>query len=376
MRRNIPTSSKKSFSARAAHAKARREFVEYDTSPIRPPKSKKPMYVAISVAVAIVILVVVLLVTGCALSDDNKGSLDSSQSATITVESGDTAKAVAQKFVDAGLIKDASKFLETMQKAGADSSMQPGEYTFSGKTEPESMANSLKYGYSDKMPTVTVVEGYTLKAIASALESASSGQILADDFIEATNNASEYASDYTFLSEVGSNSLEGFLFPKTYEIETNDTARSMAIKMLDQFKSEVSNLNFSYPTGKGLSFYDTIKLASIVEKECSGDGRGTVAGIFYNRLGSSSPYLQSDATTAYVVGHDPTGEEVHADDEYSTYSNAGLPPTPICSPSLNVIKSTLDPEETDYMFFYTNSDGSYAFSKTYEEHQQAIAADN
>ena len=91
---------------------------------------------------------------------------------------------------------------------------------------------------------------------------------------------------------------------------------------------------------------------------------------------SSRPYLQSDATTAYVVGHDPTAEEVHANDPYSTYSNAGLPPTPICNPSIDSIKATLNPEQTDYMYFYTSKDGTYQFSVTYDEHLAAINKDN
>lgn len=362
-----------SLRARQAHARARREFVTYDSSPIRPKKNKNGVYVAIGIAAIILVLFGVLIFSGCS---DNRGSLSSQSSATIQIESGDTPSVVAQKLADANLVKEASRFVDTMKQIGADTSIIPGQYTFAGGTSTNEIAEAIKNGKSDTLPTVTIVEGYTIAASAQALESATNGKIRADDFIEATNNASKYVDEFEFLKTVGENSLEGFLFPKTYSIESSDDATSMTKKMLAQFRTETSSLDFSYAQSKGLNLYQTVNLASIVEKECAGESRATVAGIFYNRLTSASPYLQSDATTAYVVGHDPTGDEVHANDPYSTYTNAGLPPTPICSPSLSVLQATCNPEATDYMFFYTNKDGTYAFSKTYQEHQAAIAADN
>ena len=121
-----------------------------------------------------------------------------------------------------------------------------------------------------------------------------------------------------------------------------DTADAVVRMMLDQFRNEISALDWSYPESKGLSIYDAVSLASIVEKESSGDEqiRSQVAAVFYNRLSSSNKetfgFLQSDATTAYEVGHDPSAEEVQADTPYSTYANAGLPPTPICSPMARI----------------------------------------
>jgi UPF0755 protein len=152
--------------------------------------------------------------------------------------------------------------------------------------------------------------------------------------------------------------------------------------MLDQFQKETASLfdNFdsSYPAKHNLTIYDAVKLASIVAKESTGNQevRDHVAGVFYNRLASDRPYLESDATTAYEVGHDPTSEEVHADTPYSTYTNEGLPPTPICSPGIESLTSVFEPTETDDMFFYfyTDANGTvqYVFSKTYAEHQKAI----
>ena len=176
-----------------------------------------------------------------------------------------------------------------------------------------------------------------------------------------------------------------FLFPKTYQLSSTDTADTVVRMMLDQFRNEISALDWSYPESKGLSIYDAVNLASIVEKESSGDEqiRSQVAAVFYNRLSSKNKetfgFLQSDATTAYEVGHDPSAEEVQADTPYSTYANAGLPPTPICSPGLDCLQAVCAPADNygDYYYFifWTNDQGTteYAFSKTYEEHQAAIA---
>ena len=122
-----------------------------------------------------------------------------------------------------------------------------------------------------------------------------------------------------------------------------------------------------------------MNLASIVAKESTGDQeiRDHVAGVFYNRLASDRPYLESDATTAYEVGREPTAEEVHAETPYGTYANPGLPPTPICSPGIESLVAVCEPTDTEDMFFYfyADADGNMqaVFSQTYEQHQQAIA---
>jgi UPF0755 protein len=117
-----------------------------------------------------------------------------------------------------------------------------------------------------------------LKQTAKIVAKASSGRIKAGDFVDAASNASKYAKDYSFLSEVGEASLEGFLFPKTYPINDESTAESIIRAMLDQFGSETATLDMSYPEANGLSFYDMVKLASIVEKESDADHRGESAG--------------------------------------------------------------------------------------------------
>ena len=215
------------------------------------------------------------------------------------------------------------------------------------------------------------------------MASATGGRITAEAFLAASENASAYVADYAFLESAGENSLEGFLFPKTYAVTEDMDAEAVVRMMLDRFGTETASIfgDFanSYPASQGLTLYQAVNLASIVAKESTGDQevRDHVAGVFYNRLASDRPYLESDATTAYEVGREPTAEEVHAETPYSTYANAGLPPTPICSPGIESLTAVCEPTQTEDMFFYfyPDADGNMqaAFSKTYEEHQQAIA---
>ncbi len=373
-RRQVTYSSRPNRAARAAHARGDREFRTYDTSYIQPKRSRVPVIVAIILAV-IVIVVVVLIVRGCTASSAGE-LLSEGETATVVIDQGESASETAQSLADAHLVESTDSFLDLISRQDAASSIIPGTYVFEGGTSPEDILQTLKSGPSSQGVTLTIPEGYTRAAIASRVEDVTDGKITADDFLAASDNASDYVSDYDFLKTAGTNPLEGFLFPKTYTITNDDNAKSVVRMMLDQFKTETASLSWSYPEQQGIDLYGAVTLASIVEKESAGTNRPTVASVFYNRLASDRPYLESDATTAYEVGHDPTAEEVHADTPYSTYTHEGLPPTPICSPSIESLKAVCNPDDTDYLFFYftENDEGEtvYSFSKTYEEHQEAI----
>ena len=129
--------------------------------------------------------------------------------------------------------------------------------------------------------------------------------------------------------------------------------------MLSQFQAETANLDWAYATDRGFSVYDAVKLASIVEKESSGedDIRKKVAAVFYNRLTTRRRaclcMIGSDATTAYEIGGDPSDYDWNIDSPYNTRKNPGLPPTPICSPSLSCLQAVCAPvpDFGDYYFF-------------------------
>ena len=381
-RKQVTYSQRPNHAARSAHARGERQFRTYDTSYIRPKKSKAPAIVAAVLAV----LVVGGLAWG-ALSLFNSCSaqavelLAEGQEATITVAEGAGAKVVGEQLAEARLVSNAGDFTKRVNEMGVDSQLKPGTYTFAGGMSLDAIINQLTAG--PVANALTIPEGSTLEAVAQSVATFTENRITADAFTAAASDASSYAADYDFLADAGTNSLEGFLFPKTYEIGDDATAESVVRMMLDQFKTETSGLDWSYPQSQGLTIYDAVKLASIVERESSGDEqiRAQVASVFYNRLNNFGDpnygFLQSDATTAYELGHDPTPEDIKNPTPFNTYTNTGLPPTPICSPGLDCLQAVCNPAQTNYFFFYFAPDESgtmqYYFSETYEEHQQTFS---
>lgn len=368
--------NRRTHAARSAHARADREFRRYDTSRIsHQKKSKAPAFVGLLLALIVVAAAAFFLVPR--LFGEFKGDLlPEGQTVIVVVEEGQGAKAIGQTLKDADMVPTVSEFVNRVEALDAEYSLIPGTYELTGGMTVDEVIEVLKIGPSATADNVTIPEGLKREDAAAKVEEATQGRITAQQFLDATDDASKYAAEFPFLESAGTNCLEGFLFPKTYTVTAADDAESLVRMMLGQFQIETADLSFAYATDAGLSLYDAVNLASIVEKESAVENQDKVASVFYNRLSIDMP-LQSDATTAYEVGHDPTPEEVHADTPYGTYANYGLPPTPICSPSLKSLKAVCDPAETDYLYFYftSNADGSmnYYFSETYDQHLYAIA---
>lgn len=381
--RKVTYSRKSTHAARAAHARGEKEFRTYDTSAIRPKKSKAPLIgLVVAIAVVVVIAVALFVNTSCAEAANDHLAPDGEQ-VTVQIADGSTLPVIADTLYDAGLIVRKGEFTAAVNAKSAASSLQSGVYTFEGGTSNDDLVDALVAGPSSNKANLVVPEGATLSAIATAVEQAYSGSITADQFKAAASNASKYAKSYSFLADAGKNSLEGFLFPKTYELIIDGTAEDVVRQMLDQYQAEVASLDYSYPRNKGMSDYDALILASIVEKEATDDTRTKVAAVFYNRLGNSGApsygTLGSDATTAYEVGDNLDNYNWSTKSPYNTRVTKGLPPTPICSPSIESLQAVLSPEPDfeDYYFFsfWSNDQGGvdYYFDKTYDDHQNTIS---
>jgi UPF0755 protein len=177
-------------------------------------------------------------------------------------------------------------------------------------------------------------------------------------------------------------SLEGFLFPDTYQILPSEATPDRIIDlMLDRFEQVALKLyredQASKPKVK-ISLADWVTLASIVEKEAVIESeRSLIAGVFWNRL-RRNMRLESDPTVEYAFNIKQTPEspltleQVRMPSPYNTYLNEGLPPGAIASVGLASLKATLDPASTDYLFFVARFDGSHVFSRTLDDHEKAI----
>lgn len=152
--------------------------------------------------------------------------------------------------------------------------------------------------------------------------------------------------------------------------------------MLDRYVTATASLDWqsgeaALKGAYGVDFddYDVLILASVIEREAvTEQDRPLVSSVFYNRMRDGMP-LQSDATMGYVTGGEVTADDLKKESPYNTYLNKGLPPTPICTPSIECVQAALNPQSTDYLYFLIIENGTYSnhtFSRTYDEHMAAI----
>jgi UPF0755 protein len=346
--------------------------------------SKLPFIVGGAVA-AVVILVLVLVVMPRLTSSsttETASTVAAGQMVQVAIPDGSGASSVAKILKDAGVISTTDEFMKEVSNQKADQSLQPGTYSLMTGATVSEVVQQLVAGPASSSTKLTLPEGYTVTKTAALVESTLG--ISADDFT-AQAKASNYQADYPFLADAQNDSLEGYLCPKTYEFAGKEiTADSVIRAMLDQYSTETSGIDFASGEaaikstyGVTMSDYDVVTLASIIEKEAvTDDDRPLVSSVFYNRL-KQGMALQSDATMGYVTGGDVTADDLKTASPYNTYLNKGLPPTPICTPSVASINAALNPSSTNYLYFLIIENGTYSnhtFSETYEEHQAAIAA--
>lgn len=310
-------------------------------------------------------------------SDSGDAQVAAGQEVEVTIPDGSSTGSIASILQDAGVISDTSSFVQEVQKQNVEQKLKSGTYSLLTGSSVSNVINQLVAGPNSTASTLQVPEGYTVAQVASLVEEKFG--ISSSDFV-AQAKASNYVADYPFLSEAANDSLEGFLFPKTYDFAGQTvTADSVIRAMLNQYQAEVATLDLDAARqelesryGRSFSNYDVLTLASIVEKEAlTDDDRPLVSSVFYNRLAASMP-LQSDATLAYTLGREVTADDLTQDDPYNTYTNMGLTPTPICNPGLASLTAAASPQDTGYYYFFITS-SVHAFSETYEQHQQVIA---
>ena len=345
-------------------------------------KKSSPVPMIIGTVVAVVVLAVIAFfavpaVKGLLGGED--ASVTAGQQVTVTIPDGASGDTIASILSENHIVENPKDYYAAVKKLNADMSLQPGTYSFTTLMDATKVVQQLIEGPNAGSDALTIPEGLTVDQVADRVAQAYDS-ISKEDFLNQAK-ASNYVNDYPFLKGAANDSLEGFLFPKTYSLGKKPSADDVIRAMLDQFNTEYKSLDFAGCEAKikerygvGMSDYDIINLASIVEREgLNADQRAHVASVFYNRLAGKLDglrYLNSDATMMYVTGGEVTAADLQSDSPYNTYKHEGLPPTPICSPSLEALKATLEPTDSDDLYFYITQDEEY-FSQTYEEHQQS-----
>jgi len=221
--------------------------------------------------------------------------------------------------------------------------------------------------------TVTIPEGYDRKQITEIAKQAG----LRGDYLKASESFKGF--DPAKYGAEGAQSLEGFLFPATYELPRRPTVDDLVARQLDAFEQNISQVNMGYASSKNLTTYDVLIIASMIEREVQvPKERKLVAAVIYNRLHAGMP-LQIDATVRYASGNftEPISpSELQIDSPYNTYTTPGLPPGPIGNPGLASIQAAAHPAQEPYLYYVVkpNTCGEHTFATTEAEFSRAKAA--
>ncbi len=285
----------------------------------------------------------------------------------IPVYSKSTARSIARSLKEKGIIHFALPFRLLSKAIHADRRLQAGLYRLSQRMSLWEVLSALSQGKSELL-SLKVPEGFTTEQIAQEMEKLKAST--AEEFLKA-------ARDQELLKKLGIHgpSLEGYLFPETYRIPMAASPEALLELMVRQFQDSVGDDFEAKCKVQGLTPYQLVTLASIIEKEAkTDDDRSMIAGVLYNRL-RQKIRLQVNAPLNYILSSkNPwvTNEQINTQSPYNTYQHRGLPPTPICNPGLASIQAALAPAQVPYLYYVGKGDGTNLYATTLEEHKKNV----
>jgi UPF0755 protein len=290
----------------------------------------------------------------------------------IEIMQGANLTQIAEMLAEKGIVDDAFVFRLYVQEQGKEKNLLPGTYRLITGDEYKNILAVITAGEKQVIYKLTIPEGFTLNQVKE--------RIIADipfvelQELESALDINTYKDSYEFLSD--KTTLEGFLFPKTYDITVQYTAKNIIEMLITQYQLETQPLDWSYAADNNFSNYDILKIASLIEREAYiPDERPLISAVIYNRL-KIDMLLQIDATVRYALDKWEgivTYDDLEVDSPYNTYKYTGLTPTPICNPGMAAIKAALAPAAVDYLFYVVVDEKTHQheFSKTFQEHVNA-----
>ncbi|NWG15971.1 MAG: endolytic transglycosylase MltG [Chloroflexi bacterium] len=294
-----------------------------------------------------------------------------------TVNPGDTPPVIARSLVDQGLIADAGLFVDYVRLYDFDRQLQAGTYFLSRALTIPDIAAALTDARSTQF-AFRILEGWRMEEIAAAIDDSPYFPFSGADFLAAVGPGA--AVDPVFAQQVGlppGSSLEGFLYPDTYQLPAEVTPGWLRDFLTETFMERVGPQIPVDATAQGFNLYQIVTLAAIVEREAiHADEQPLIAGVYRNRL-VAGMRLEADPTVQYPLGAPGSWwPRITAADysgvfsPYNTYLNDGLPPGPIASPGITAIQAVVYPATSDYYYFRADcrSDGYHDFARTFQEH--------
>ena len=368
---------------------------------VQPTKKKKSGFKAFFISLLIFLA---LISTGCYFgyqyvqSSLQPVDADSKQYVTVQIPEGANVQEIGKTLEDAGLIKHGLVFgLYAKYKNYAD--LKSGYYNLQKSMSTEDIIHELQKGGTAEaqepvLATLTIPEGYTIDQMAQAvgqLQGDFKEPLTADAFLAKVQDDSfisqEVAKYPSLLESLPTKEsgaryrLEGFLFPATYSIKESTTIESLIDEMLAAMDKTLAP-HYSTIKSKNLTVNELLTIASLVEKEgAKTDDRKLIAGVFYNRLNLGMP-LQSNIAILYAQGKlgqkislaDDAGIDTSINSPYNVYTNLGLMPGPVDSPSLDAIESSINQTKSENLYFVADvTDGKVYYASNKEEHDRNVA---
>lgn len=273
------------------------------------------------------------------------------------IQKGQGVREIANSLKKEGLIKDPVVFFLLVKKLVLDPKIQAGDFRLSSSQSAQQIAENLTHGTLDIW--ITIPEGKRADEIADILE----------------KNIPSYKSDWR--TKLIAN--EGYLFPDTYLFPKDADIENIILIMKDNFEKKISEV---YKQNSKLTKEEIVVIASLIEREAKmPKDRSLVASVILNRL-NIGMLLQVDATIQYALGFQEnektwwkktlTAQDLKIDSLYNTYINAGLPPTPISNPGIDVLNAVINPANTDYLYYISDKSGQNHYAKTLDQHNSNI----
>ncbi|MGE0525575.1 MAG: endolytic transglycosylase MltG [Bdellovibrionales bacterium] len=295
------------------------------------------------------------------------------EQAIFEVPAGVPFQKIAKQLQESGLILDAYKFRILAKITGQDGRVKRGEYALNRAMTPQEILGVLVSGKSIQYP-ITFPEGFNTYEMAALIES--KGLYKAQDFLDAVRDKELIRA----LLGIEVSSLEGYLFPETYNVTKFTPLRELIAAMVQNFKTTYEHLqNQLGEPASALPRHELVTLASIVEKETGApEERSLIASVFYNRL-NKNMRLQSDPTIIYGIWVETgkykeniTKEDILSPTRYNTYVVPRLPFGPISNPGRESLAAVIKPATSDFLYFVSRNDGTHIFTRTYEDHTRAV----
>jgi len=288
----------------------------------------------------------------------------------VLLRPGYSTRRIAAELEAAGVIRSRLGFV-LWHRIHRKQSLKAGEYLFDKTARTLDIHDRLVRG-DIYVHTVVIPEGFTMFDIAQAVQDAGLGS--SQEFLAVAKSNTELISDLA----PDAKSLEGYLFPNTYEFTRTQSMKEIAAAMVRQFRQVAEQIGLT-ASGQGTDIQKPVTMASIIEKETAvPEERSVVASVYYNRLARNIA-LQADPSVIYAEllnGH-YAGALHHSDMQfqsaYNTYTHPGLPPGPIGNPGRSSLEAALHPAQTDYFYFVSDGNGHHRFSRSLEEHNQNVA---